>query len=164
MITFQTVSTPEKILVVAGLAEIIWTAHYTPIIGKDQVNYMVENFQSKKAIASQIDEGYEYYLIYTEETPVGYICIQQQKTELFLSKIYVLSSFRGRKIGKKGMEFVEEQAKLKDCNTIGLTVNKFNDKSIAAYEKMGFTNKGSTIKDIGNGFIMDDYKMEKLIR
>jgi hypothetical protein len=29
---------------------------------------------------------------------------------------------------------------------------------------MGFRNVGSLVQDIGNGFVMDDYKMEKTVR
>ena len=32
----------EDLKRIAGLAEEIWHQHFTPIIGEDQVNYMVE--------------------------------------------------------------------------------------------------------------------------
>lgn len=44
-----------------------------------------------------------------------------------------------------------------------LTVNKNNVKAIRAYEKTGFKNIGSLVQDIGNGFVMDDYKMEQTV-
>ncbi len=44
-----------------------------------------------------------------------------------------------------------------------LTVNKNNVRAINAYEKIGFKNLGSVIQEIGHGFVMDDYKMEKTI-
>jgi hypothetical protein len=31
------------------------------------------------------------------------------------------------------------------------------------YEKIGFKNVGSLVQDIGSGFVMDDYKMEKTV-
>jgi ribosomal protein S18 acetylase RimI-like enzyme len=45
-----------------------------------------------------------------------------------------------------------------------LTVNKNNVNAIKAYEKMGFRNVGSLVQDIGDGFVMDDYAMEKTVR
>ena len=42
-----------------------------------------------------------------------------------------------------------------------MTVNKYNDRSINAYSTMGFKNTGGEITDIGGGFAMDDYRMEK---
>ena len=47
---------------------------------------------------------------------------------------------------------------------IWLTVNKYNTAAIKAYKKMGFINIAAITQDIGNGFIMDDYKMEKIIK
>ena len=92
---------------------------------------------------------------------VGYISIRKEKEWLFLSKIYVLSDYRGNKIGKTAMQFIEEKAKSYHLKTIMLTVNKNNTNSIKAYEKLGFINVGSVVKDIGNGFVMDDYQMVK---
>ena len=40
-----------------------------------------------------------------------------------------------------------------------LRVNKSNRIAIAAYERMGFSNQGSIVTDIGSGFEMDDYLM-----
>jgi len=82
---------------------------------------------------------------------------------LFLSKIYVLKHYRGKKIGKRAMAFVEEQAKSCQLKSIRLTVNKHNTDAIHAYQQLGFKNMGSVVLDIGNGFVMDDFEMEKHI-
>ena len=47
----------------ASLAEKIWRQHFTPIIGDEQVNYMLSNFQSPEAISKFIHQGYEYFFI-----------------------------------------------------------------------------------------------------
>ena len=87
-----------------------------------------------------------------------------EEDAVFLSKIYVLSDYRGKKIGKTAMLFVENSTKKLGLSKIYLTVNKDNLNSIKAYEKLGYRNTGAAIKDIGEGFIMDDYKMEKIIK
>jgi hypothetical protein len=46
---------------------------------------------------------------------------------------------------------------------IWLTVKKNNSHSIRWYSRMGFINTASLIQDIGKGFVMDDYRMEKTI-
>jgi len=61
------------------------------------------------------------------------------------------------------MQFIEEKAKLYHLKIIMLTVNKNNTNAIRTYEKLGFINVGPVVKDIGNGFIMDDYQMTKQI-
>lgn len=127
---------------------------------------MLEKFQSEKAIARQIkNEGFLYYLLKRDKSYIGYIGIvpDKDKGELFLSKIYIKSDERQKGYGKKALQFVEELAKQRKLNRITLTVNKNNTSSIEAYLKMGFKNVGSVVTDIGGGFVMDDYRMEKFL-
>jgi len=42
-----------------------------------------------------------------------------------------------------------------------LAVNKRNDKAIASYKKYGFVVRETIVDDIGHGFVMDDFIMEK---
>ncbi len=146
---------------VKELADEIWTQHYTPIIGSDQVRYMLENFQSFEAIVKQISEGMNYFLMDFQGEPVGYMASKTDDGELFLSKIYVLSEMRGKGIGGYAMNFLATMAREKGCRYLTLTVNKNNTDSIRAYQKLGFVNLGPLETDIGNGFIMDDYLMKK---
>lgn len=57
------VTTQQEIATVARLAREIWTAHYVPIVGADQVEYMLERFQSESAVALQVTKGVAYFLI-----------------------------------------------------------------------------------------------------
>jgi RimJ/RimL family protein N-acetyltransferase len=159
-ITMKPVASPGAIETVARLAEEIWNEHYVPIIGQEQVDYMVAKYQSAQAISNQIEnESYIYFLIFAEAKVVGYVGMQIREQELFLSKYYVHRSQRGKGYGKQALDFIRQYARERGLKGISLTVNKFNSNSIAAYEKMGFLNLGPTVADIGNGFIMDDYKM-----
>jgi RimJ/RimL family protein N-acetyltransferase len=160
---FIEVNVENQIEIVTTLAKEIWTEHYISIIGKDQTEYMIDKFQSKEAISNQLKSGYSYYLIQEEGGYVGYMAIQLKSDELFLSKLYIKSSVRGKGYGKRAVKFLEDLATEKNMKKITLTVNKGNVNSIKAYEKMGFKNLGSIVIDIDNGFVMDDYKMEKVI-
>lgn len=42
-----------------------------------------------------------------------------------------------------------------------LAVNKRNDKAIGSYKKYGFVVRETVVDDIGRGFVMDDFVMEK---
>jgi len=150
---------------VARLAREIWTEHYTGIIGSAQVEYMLDKFQNEAAIAEQIAQGQEYYLVLRDEEPVGYLAVQAEpeKKTMFLSKIYVRKELRGRGYGKAALEFAEELCRNAGGRRLWLTVNKHNSRSIAWYERMGFGKAGAIVKDIGGGFVMDDYRMEKEI-
>ncbi len=123
---FIRVATKQHIKAVEALAKEIWTEHYIPIIGREQVEYMLSRFQSVQAISEQIASGYLYFLIREAGQFIGYISVQPKEEELFLSKIYVLSSRRGRGYGRKAVGFVEGLAKEKGLTKIVLTVNKNN--------------------------------------
>jgi len=152
-----------RIQTVEKLAYEIWNEHFTPIIGKAQVDYMLEKFQSIKAISGQIEQCFQYYLIKTDEDYIGYTGVQPKEDELFLSKLYITASQRGKGYGRKIVQFLEGMARDKGLNTITLTVNKNNLDTIKAYEKFGFENLGPVVQDIGGGFVMDDYRMAKQI-
>ena len=61
------------------------------------------------------------------------------------------------------LEFMENLCRHRNIKKIWLTVNKNNSHSISWYSRMGFINTASIIQDIGEGFVMDDYRMEKTI-
>lgn len=163
MISFWEVKNHSDLGKIEIMASTIWHEHYTPIIGKEQVLYMLDKFQSSGTMKDQIDKGYQYFMITFESKNVGYLSFEKREKDLFLSKIYVLKEFRGKGIGKKAMKFVTEVAESLNCEKVSLTVNKFNFNTIKAYEKAGFVKKGALVQDIGNGFVMDDYLMEKTI-
>ena len=155
------VAEQEEIIRVAELADSIWREHYTPIIGEDQVNYMLHKFQSAEAIRAQIIDGARYHLLLHLHVLAGYCSFYLKENELFLSKIYVRKAMRGKGLGGEMMKFIEAEAIKNELKQISLTVNKNNTKSIAAYSKLGFKKIKPLVMDIGNGFVMDDFLMEK---
>ena len=161
--TIIEVSTENHIAIIESLAREIWTEHYIPIIGEQQVGYMLDRYQSKQAIKEQIASGALYFLIEEGPSFIGYIAVHPRGDELFLSKIYLRSSRRARGYGRQAVQFVETLARERGLRKIVLTVNKNNSDAIRAYEKVGFRNVGSLVQDIGSGFVMDDYEMEKII-
>ena len=62
MLTFQKVEN-NQIKELAGLASAIWHEYWTCLLSPEQIDYMVENFQSEKAIKHQI-ENENYTLIF----------------------------------------------------------------------------------------------------
>jgi len=163
MINFKAATSARELLQIEEMAKVIWHEHYTPIIGTEQVVYMLDKFQSVASMSDQIKGGYQYFLINQRGIPIGYLSYIKRDEALFLSKIYILNELRGHGIGKRAFEFIETQAKDIHCKKISLTVNRNNLNSIKAYEKAGFQNTGELIQDIGHGYIMDDYSMEKFL-
>ena len=154
------VTSNEQIEHVARLAREIWTEHYTSIIGIEQVNYMLDKFQSNSVVQQQIEEGLHYFLL-GNDNPIGYLALKVGSPDLFVSKIYLLASFRNQGYGKLLIQFAENFSQENSCTQLKLTVNKYNLATIQAYKKLGFTQKREVVFDIGNGYIMDDYEMVK---
>lgn len=161
MITFIKVESDRQINEIAQLAREIWMRHYEPIIGRAQVEYMLENFQSGAAIQQQMTENYDYFLVKRSGDNAGYLAVVPDNEALKLSKFYLRKKQRGQGLGKCMMKFVEQVAINREHKLIRLTVNKNNADSISWYIKQGFFNVGPVTQDIGGGFVMDDFILEK---
>lgn len=159
------VKSPADIESVAVLAQEIWRQHFPPIIGVPQVEYMLEKFQSAKAIAAQMQEGTEYYIVMLDNNPVGYTALvpDMADNKMMINKIYILETSRGLGIGSRLLRFIENQCVKRGLNKLWLTVNRFNFDPIAWYLGTGFEIVDEVKKDIGGGFYMDDYIMEKQV-
>lgn len=161
-VVFEPVATPGEIARVAAMADTIWHEYFVPIIGEAQVDYMLKKFQSVPAITRQIQsESMEYFSIVRQGEMVGYTAIRQDAQALFLSKLYIQKSCRGQGIARSTLAFLEKRCRREGLGRIWLTVNRHNAPTIAAYRALGFTVAREEAADIGGGFVMDDYIMEK---
>ncbi|MDY6310766.1 MAG: GNAT family N-acetyltransferase [Cyanobacteriota bacterium] len=144
-----------------ALSSLIWHEYWKDYLSEEQIEYMVDKFQSEKAIQHQIQyEHYTYFYIYYNRELIGYIGLALKDDSIFLSKFYIKKDFRHKGIGTKTFEFIKEAAKQQRRDKITLTVNKHNTNSINAYKKWGFKTVDAVVTDIGGGFVMDDYIME----
>ena len=151
-------NTDKEIEDVAILANEIWHQHFVPIIGLDQVEYMVEKFQSYPAISNQIRvDRYEYFRIFINDTFAGYTGVHAEDDALFLSKLYIKQDCRGNRLASHTLEFLIQLCKERGLKKIWLTCNKHNDDTLAVYAHLGFKVTDEQVADIGNGFVMDDY-------
>jgi len=158
------IESKEQIKEFAKMAEVVWNEHFTSIIGKKQVDYMLERFQSENAVTEQINnQGYEYYFIEIQGNKVGYSGIHKEEEKMFLSKLYILKDYRKKGYASLAFEFLRNTCKESGLKSIYLTVNKYNTDTIQVYEAKGFKIIKNQVSDIGNGFVMDDYVMELTI-
>jgi ribosomal protein S18 acetylase RimI-like enzyme len=155
------IKTNEEIKHLSILTSEIWHEYWPVILTLEQIDYMVEKFQSYNAIKNQLDnENYIYNIIEDNGIEKGYFGISIKDDYLFLSKLYIKKEFRNSGIGRKAFEKICEYAKQYKKTSIQLTVNKNNTNTIKAYIKWGFIQINSVVTDIGCGFVMDDYIME----
>jgi len=148
---------------IAELARLIWNEHYSSIISQLQIDYMLEKFQSAAAINQQIADGMLYFLISSNSRSAGYLALtpDANNDRLHISKIYLDAANRGIGYGKQALDFIERQCREMHIQNLWLTVNKHNHIAINAYLHWGFHTTESIVTPIGNGFVMDDYVMEK---
>ena len=163
MTEFKKVGSLTDFNAVESLAHKIWNEHYAPIIGQAQVAYMLDKYQSFKAIRHQVREGAKYYIVKHDQKDIGYVSFEIKDEDAFMSKIYLLSSHRGKGIGKDCLRFVENYAKENGLRALSLSVNKKNLLAKSFYENNNFKIIEEVAVDIGGGFVMDDYYMRKAI-
>lgn len=150
----------EDISTVQQLAREIWEEHYLPIIGQQQIDYMLDLFYATEKIQKELEEGVYWEILYLENEAIGYLVCEVEEENIQLSKLYLKSKVRGKGLGKFLIDRSIEIAKENNKNSIRLNVNKNNTQSIAFYERVGFLKVEEGVFDIGNGYFMDDFIYE----
>ena len=82
---------------------------------------------------------------------------------LKLDKLYVHPERQRMGYGGVLLDHTCSRAASMGYPKVVLAVNKRNVKAIGAYRKYGFEIARAVVKDIGGGFVMDDYVMEKSV-
>ncbi|MBQ1254055.1 MAG: GNAT family N-acetyltransferase [Alistipes sp.] len=142
------------------VAEVVWREANTAFCTPEQVEYMIEMFQSYEAVSGQLVHGYRYFLVEEAGEILAYFGVQPQGERLFLSKFYILKEHRGKGIFSLGLEYMCDLCRELQLDTIYLTVNRRNFHACEVYLHKGFRIAEEAVADIGCGFVMDDYIME----
>ena len=144
----------------AKTARKVWREANTSFCSAEQVEYMIEKFQSFEAISGQLVHGYRYFLIEEDGEILGYFGVQPQDERLFLSKFYILKQNRGRGLFSVGLDYMCALCREGEMGAIYLTVNRNNHHACEVYLHKGFRIAEEAVADIGCGFVMDDYIMQ----
>lgn len=159
-VRFYPVINTELIYTVSSLADAIWHEYFTPIIGEEQVDYMLEKFLSPDALEEQIQSGYEYFLFDFEAVFAGFAGFHVENGSMFLSKLYIFEDYRGKGISSHVFQQLVGICQKRKLDKIWLTCNKHNTHTLEVYKHWGFEIVREEVTDIGNGFVMDDYILE----
>lgn len=162
MVSIEKVTADSELHEISELADQIWHEFFPSILSAEQIDYMVEKFQSYGAMKNQTEnDGYCYLAVRYDGELCGYIAVKPEDDDrFFLSKLYLRSDMRGKGIASEMMQRVFDGAKAHEKKSVYLTVNKYNTHAVDVYHKIGFETVNSVVTDIGNGFVMDDYIME----
>src|ERR1700741_471313 len=149
----------SDIPVISDLARQIWEKHYVPIIGREQVKYMLKAMYSSKSLGEQIEKKkHIFYMVYQDNKCVGFVSISSpDKKNYFLHKIYLLQNEQNKGLGTAVFKLILKE--MHSPESIRLTVNRLNYKSINFYFKNGFHIEKTEDFDIGKGYFMNDFVM-----
>ncbi|MEO0060184.1 MAG: Protease synthase and sporulation negative regulatory protein 1 [Bacteroidota bacterium] len=156
-------ATNEDFLTIREIANKSWPVAYGEILSEEQLNWMLSQFYSDDYLQKNIDQKHLFYLVFDNETAIGFFAIEHfYKNENItkLHKLYLNPEIQNRGFGKKIIDFIVKESVQNCCSCVSLNVNKYN-KAVYFYKKMGFKIVLKEIIDIGNGYVMDDFGMEK---
>jgi RsiW-degrading membrane proteinase PrsW (M82 family)/ribosomal protein S18 acetylase RimI-like enzyme len=151
----------KDIPIIQSLAQQIWPKTYATIISKKQIDYMMKMMYSESTLRRQMETDHQFIIAYNSGLPTGYAAYSEVEPSIYkLHKIYVLHSQQGKGTGKFIIEQIMNDIREKGGTALRLNVNRHNTAK-NFYEKLGFVITGTEDADIGNGFFMNDYVMEK---
>lgn len=157
---------PQDAERISALAAEIWWRHYPGIISAAQIEYMLAQRYDPALIRSELKRGDLWWdKLEIGRRIVGFASYFLTATpgEMKLDKLYVHPDWQRRGYGGRLIERVCEQARRAGCSRVVLAVNRNNLSAIAGYRKYGFQVREAVVKDIGGGFVMDDYVMVREI-
>ncbi|WP_309641021.1 GNAT family N-acetyltransferase [Flavobacterium sp.] len=159
-----TEATAQDFPTIQKIAYETWPITYGNILSKTQLDYMLEKFYSDETLLNNLTQkGHRFLLISDHNGVLGFASYEhhyQQNHMTRLHKLYVLSTAQGKGAGKLLLEEVERLAQENQANTVSLNVNKFNN-AYTFYLKSGYEKLAEIDIPIGDGFLMEDYVMQK---
>lgn len=112
----------------------------------DMKKYLEEHFNREQLTAELNHPDSQFYIAWEDQSPIGYLKVNagqaqtelQDENSLEIERIYVLSSYHGKKVGQLLYEKALEVARLLKKSSIWLGVWEENPRAIRFYTKNGF--------------------------
>jgi len=153
----------EDVGTIQQLAYEIWPVTYGHLMSADRLQYMLQLIYSPDALQNQMQESEHIFLLAEMGSmPVGFAsyAATPEAGVYKLHKIYVSTVIQGKGIGKMLLQEVLESVKKLHATALILNVKRDNPAKFF-YEKLGFVITREEDIDIGQGYFMNDYVMEK---
>ena len=153
----------DEVDAVCALAREVWRHHYPAIIGAAQTEYMLAQRYDAQVVRDELQRGIWWDTLSEDGSLVAFASSfpAESPGTIKLDKLYVHPERQRMGYGGALIEHTCERAQRLGYAHVLLAVNKRNVHAIAAYRKHGFEIAESVVKDIGGGFVMDDYVMER---
>ena len=153
----------EEIPIIQHLAGTVYGFAYLSILGKPQVEYMLEKFYSTAALVEQMRQGHHFLISKNQEEDVAFVsynCLDSRQGIFKLQKLYVLPEMQGEGLGAYLVNAVTIRVWQNGGKVLRLNINRYN-QARGFYEKLSFRVIETVDIPIGEGYFMNDYVMEK---
>lgn len=158
-------ATTTDVEAILQIAHQTWWPTYEPLLGKEQVAYMLGELYTAGKITRQIEEKLQTFLLLTEDgVPVAFAAYspRDEDADIYkLHKLYCLPVTQGKGYGKILINAVADKTREAGKGTLDLNVNRYNNAK-SFYEKMGFAVVREEDIPIGP-YWMNDYVMRKAL-
>lgn len=155
---------PKELDLVEALAREIWPVCYKSILSPEQIAYMLGWMYNPDKLRADAEKGISFDLLTDGDLAAGFAAHGMGSNGVYrLEKIYVRPATQGRGYGKFLMQHVEQKAVAAAAAIVQLNVNRQNP-AVAFYRHLGYKTVREEVNDIGRGFVMDDYVMEKMVK
>lgn len=147
------------------LAFEIWPVAYGKILSENQIRYMLKKFYDPAVLVDEMSAGVTFFLACSHLNCVGFAAcsaLPEQPRCFKLHKLYVLPQHQKTGAGTELLNAVLNEARRANALKLQLQVNRANS-AIHFYKKMEFEITGKADFDIGEGYFMNDFIMERLL-
>lgn len=153
----------NQLYIVRDLAHKIWPSTYSNIISQAQIDFMLNWMYSIETLEKSYDTNHTFFAVFDGDESLGFIDLELNNPEqhwLKLQKIYVLPEKQKLGLGLALMDYTVLFAQEHGVKHITLQVNR-NNNAVSFYEKLGYYIADEQDFDIGNGYFMNDFVMQK---
>jgi ribosomal protein S18 acetylase RimI-like enzyme len=152
--------------VIQRIAYHTWPATFEHILSMEQLTYMLDMMYSSVSLAQQIQQKGHAFLLagIGVQEPMGFAAYEinfQGSPVTKVHKIYILPEAQGKGLGKALFEYIARESVKKGNGRLSLNVNRNNTKALKFYQNNGFEIVGEEDIQIGQGYLMEDYILEK---
>ncbi|MEO0628416.1 MAG: GNAT family N-acetyltransferase [Bacteroidota bacterium] len=153
----------DDLAIVRQIAHITWPVAYGEMISHGQLTYMLDMMYSVESLRQQVEErGHIFNILHEAGEPVGFVSheFDYLPGTTKIHKLYALPNRQGKGYGRLMVDHVSSIAGAAGQQVLRLDVNRKN-VAIGFYKKLGFKVVDQVDTDIGQGYLMEDYVMER---
>lgn len=154
--------------IIQRIAYQTWPVTFEHILSMEQLTYMLDMMYSSVSLARQIHQKGHLFLLagIEEQDAVGFAAFEinyQGLPVTKIHKIYILPASQGKGLGKSLFERITQESVEKGNSRLSLNVNRNNTKALEFYQNSGFEVVGEEDLPIGQGYMMEDFILEKIL-